>query len=502
LDVNSLSNKTLFTIIKSFTLKLYYLLEVNIKNSPFTSSILLAIFFSLGIPPYHYWVISLLALSCFLHLITKHQNILTKFLIIFLFLFTHYLTSSYWVINAFLLVIEHKISAIFLGSIALLLISLSMTIVTTLSLIIAIVISQKLKSSNLLLALIPLFWAFSEVIRSYFLGGQPMHYIGYMLGENDYLTQIASIYNVHIVSYFLVFTAILMSRGGIYIIYSIVVLCLGFIFGLYQLNNHTESNQSNLTLLKVRLVNLNLTQHQLANPENAYSTIEKYTKLSSKKTPNWTPSLIIWPESSLQFYITKNNKNNRKKITHFLNSNQSLIASGPRYIYEDNTIKYYNSIFHLNSTGNITDIYDKQVLVPWGEYIPYRKYFPEKLTDIFDVTDYSQGQSSSPINYHSLFQILPLLCAEGHYPSLLKQKLKNQSLIIMIGNESWFANTTEPHQYLINAKYRAIESGLPVLLNSNRGYLAVIDKKGIVKQSIYSDEPSTLDWNVPVELNK
>lgn len=482
--------------------KPYNLVRKQIKNITSLHYMLLGFFFSFGVPPYHYWLVSLIALSLLLRLVIVRQSTLKTFSAIFIFSLTHYSISSYWIINTFLVVIDNDFLGSLLGVLVLLVISASMALVTALTVTLATILGQRIKYFNSSLVLVPLFWALSEYIRSYFLGGQPMHYIGYMLGNNDYIIQLASIMNVQVVSFFFVFIAMLIARGGVYIVYSIVVMCLGFVFGFYQLENDSRSKFNNLIPLNVRLINANLTQSQLLASLNTYETVNQYIKLSKNKAQNNNPELIVWPESTLQFYIENGTKsyNHRKHITRFLTPEQSLITGGPRYRYDENgDVKYHGSIFHLNSIGNITGTYDKHILVPWGEYIPFRYLFPEELTNIFDVKDYTKGEGPLSINYRESFNILPLLCAEGHYPRLLADNLKEQSLIIMIGNEAWLEGTTEPSQYFVNARYRAVESGLPVLLASNKGYLAIIDSRGIVKKSIYSDKASVLDGTVLIE---
>ena len=69
----------------------------------------------------------------------------------------------------------------------------------------------------------------------------------------------------------------------------------------------------------------------------------------------------------------------------------------------------------------------------------------------------------------------------------------------MIGNEAWLEGTTEPSQYFVNARFRAVESGLPVLLASNKGYLAIINNKGLVQKAIYENAANILDGTILIE---
>jgi len=264
-----------------------------------------------------------------------------------------------------------------------------------------------------------------------------------------------------------------------------------------------EGSDNVVEMLKVRLVSANLTQDQLLQEKNTFNVADKYIKLSKQKG-EFVPELIIWPESVLQFYVDKitDSKKNINHITEFLQEGQVLIAGGPRYEYrDDGKVQYYGSMLQFNDKSQLIGTYDKHILVPWGEFIPYREVIPKAIANIFDTTDYTPGSGPLLLNYKDTLSILPLLCAEGHYPQLLAKHQRDQDLIIMIGNEAWLEGTTEPSQYFINARYRAIESGLPVLLVSNKGYSAVISNKGIVLQSQYQNKPNVLDAIVKVRVN-
>ncbi len=367
-----------------------------------------------------------------------------------------------------------------------------------------VTIANRIKIVNLNVIFIPAAWAISEYLRSTLYGDQPMHYVAYMVGNNDYLIQLASLLNVYLVSFFLVLISTILSSGPKYALHAIAVLILGFLFGVYR-ESDSFNDDIKTTNINVRLVNANLTQKKLLQDQNTFRVSDTYSELSkSDYRDAFIPELIIWPESVLQFYTAGNGsgKSNRQHLTKFLRNGQTLITGGPRFQKDKNgKDRFYSSLLHLNSRGELLGSYDKHMLVPWGEYIPFRQFIPKDITDVFGVVDYTPGEGPLSINFKNKFEILPLLCAEGHFPQMISQYQKNQSIIVMIGNEAWLEGTTEPSQYFINAKFRAVESGLPVLLASNKGYLAIINHHGIVQNYIYEDQASVLDGQIKVRLN-
>ncbi len=486
-------------------LKPYAMMQRQTKSSLVLPCTVLGLLFSLGLPPFHYWAISIIALSVFFHFYVVSAKPKAVFNSVFVFSLSYFSISSYWIVNAFLVVINNNYLGYFTGGIALLFVSVFMALITAVFVSVPSFLANKLNNQYICILLIPVAWSVSEYVRSIILGGLPMHYVGYMFGNSDYLIQLGSLMNVYVVSFFIVLISLLLSHGFRSAGLGLCLFGGCLLFGIYRVDHMPPDRNKTIKEIKVRLVNANLTQSQLIQDQNSYRIVDKYIKLSTNiSAEEFIPDLIIWPESVLRFYVDQGpmHKENRSYLSSFLKREQRLITGAPRYEYAvGNNIKYYSSMVQLGSKGELLDVYDKHRLVPWGEFIPYRELIPDKLANIFDVKDYYPGEGPLTLNYKDTLEILPLICAEGHYPEMLSDYQKEQDLIVMIGNEAWFAGTTEPSQYMVNARYRAVESGLPVLLASNKGYLAIIDKKGIVQNSIYEHKPNVLDGTLKVELN-
>ncbi len=483
-------------------LRPYGFLKYQAKTSTVLTCVALGALFALGFPPFHHWYVSIISLSIFFNLFVNSSKPKSVFTAVFYFSLSYFSLSSYWVINTFLVVVNDTPIGYLVGAIALLVVASYMALFTAFCVSVSKFISDKLHGFNFAIVLIPLAWSTSEYLRSVLQAGQPMHYVGYMVGNNDYLIQLASLMNVYVVSFILVLVSLLLSMGYRHLIYGTFILTAVFLFGMYRVEYLVEANNETKDL-KVRLVNANINQKQLLQAHNTFEIVDEYIKITQKKTAEeFVPELIIWPEGVLQFYIedTDYSKKNREHITEFMSDGQVLITGGPRYEHK-NSINYFTSMFQLNADGQLLGQYDKHRLVPWGEFLPFREYIPNTIANIFDAKDYTPGTGPLELNLKNGLKILPLLCAEGHFPQMLSEYQEDQDFIVMIGNEAWLEGTTEPSQFLVNARYRAVESGLPVLLTSNKGYLAIIDNKGIIKKSIYKNEASVLDGVLNVALN-
>jgi apolipoprotein N-acyltransferase len=465
--------------------------------------LLVSLLISLGVSPLNLWPIAFPALGLALYLIFSSENTRIFWNKSLLFFSVHYFLSSYWVVNTFNVVVNNDMAAVLLGVMTLFMVALTMAFSMSLCLFFSWRLNTKYKIGKFQSYLaVSIFFVMGEILRSEILGGYPMHFVGYMVGSNDYLIQLASFGSVFLVSFIFVLISQLIFSSRRHLIYGVVLLLLVYIYGFFTVNNVSPSD-INIKEVNVRLVNGNLTQHQLLEKQNTTHVSDYYADLSIEDT-DFQPELIVWPESVLQYYIqgTYQSTGMIKRLRSFLKDEQILITGGPSIegYQSEETIKYYSSLFALNNKDYLSR-YDKHRLVPWGEYIPFRHWLPESLTNLFDVKDYTHGDGELLIQLENGLRILPLLCAEGHFPQMLWQYQSNQNLIVMIGNEAWLEGTTEPDQYFMNAKFRAVESGLPVLLVSNKGHLAAFDKNGILIAHSYDiDEPAALDSKILVEL--
>lgn len=470
---------------------------VSLKSYTSLKLFLIGAFFSLGVPPIHLWFFSLICLAFFYSYLTKEFNLKFTVKALFLFFFGYFSVASYWIINSFFVVVSNQMLAFLIGIFALLLVVLAMSFVMVACLLVWVFAYSKIENKIVNALLFSTTWIIGEYLRSYFLGGQPMHYVGYMVGNIDGMIQISKYWNVHLVSFLIVITSLFTSFTWQYRGIAIMLLTTNFLIGSYSISG--VEDHSNSTPINVRLVSADLSQEDLLSASGTQKVSDTLKQVSNNHKKL---DLIVWPESMLQYYISGNEQAeaNLKHLTDFLYPHQYLITGGPRFeVSASKHHNYFGSLFLLQADGNLIASYDKHIIVPWGEYLPFRNLVPDNLADLFSITDYTPGVGPLSLTMFDDIKFMPLLCAEGHYPRLAAEHLQDQRFIVMIGNEAWVADTTEPHQYFINAKFRAIETGLPVLLVSNKGFLAIFDANGVVQKQIYAKKAATLDGVIYVK---
>ncbi len=135
-------------------------------------------------------------------------------------------------------------------------------------------------------------------------------------------------------------------------------------------------------------------------------------------------------------------------------------------------LRYFNSLVQVNADGIAQPVYDKHHLVPFGEYIPLGDAMARIGIRAF-AAQYGQGYSAGPgpvvLDLGALGKVLPLICYEAVFPRDIRNAPERPDWILQATNDAWFGDFSGPQQHLIQARFRAIEFGLPVIRVANTG---------------------------------
>ena len=110
------------------------------------------------------------------------------------------------------------------------------------------------------------------------------------------------------------------------------------------------------------------------------ATVNTYLKLSQQVVREGGTELVIWPETALPFYPQRDALINR--VNDFATTNNTWLLTGaPLFTITpqaggSDLIRYYNGAVLIGPDGRIGGQYAKQHLVPFGEYVPLRRFLP------------------------------------------------------------------------------------------------------------------------------
>ncbi|MBI1913015.1 MAG: apolipoprotein N-acyltransferase [Deltaproteobacteria bacterium] len=194
--------------------------------------------------------------------------------------------------------------------------------------------------------------------------------------------------------------------------------------------------------------------------------------------------LIIWPETAVPFYFDSDEIKSGFVGDITRETGSYLLTGSPSYKYNQQTesIEYYNSAFLLSPSGDTLGRYDKIHLVPFGEYVPLKRFLPfiKKLTT--GIGDFATGIGPVPIDFEG-GGIGALICYESIFPEIAGRSVKNGATVLVnITNDGWFGKTSAPYQHFDMAIFRAVENKAYLLRAANTGISAVIDPIGKIKK--------------------
>ena len=158
-----------------------------------------------------------------------------------------------------------------------------------------------------------------------------------------------------------------------------------------------------------------------------------------------------------------------------------------------------NAMAVLGPDGEILDVYHKQHLVPFGEYVPFGEIlstFGIHGLAARDGSGFEVGTGERALDISNIGRVLPLICYELIFPRHLISQVR-PSVILQITNDAWFGSTSGPYQHLHQAKARAVEQGIPLIRVANTGISAVIDPWGNIVSQTKMNESAYLDVNIP-----
>jgi apolipoprotein N-acyltransferase len=138
------------------------------------------------------------------------------------------------------------------------------------------------------------------------------------------------------------------------------------------------------------------------------------------------------------------------------------------------TKSYFNSLVMFDADGNISNVYDKYHLVPFGEYIPFQKWIP--LKPVVEFTGFILGSGVKTFEAFGL-KYSPVICYEIIFSGKVAGP-DTPDFIVNITNDAWYGISAGPHQHFTQAVFRAVEEGIPVIRAANTGLSGLIDPLG------------------------
>jgi apolipoprotein N-acyltransferase len=240
-----------------------------------------------------------------------------------------------------------------------------------------------------------------------------------------------------------------------------------------------ESAADSAETVRVALIQGNIAQEIKWDRKFQQQTTEKYARLSVAAKQE-TPALVVWPETATPFYFPFHATLSRIVIDAVKNTGADFLIGSPSFREKAGELAYYNSAYLVASDGSVKGRYDKVHLVPFGEYVPFKRYLPFLGKIVEQVGDFRAGRQGANLNWRGR-GLGVLICYESIFPVLARaQVAAGADLLVNITNDAWYGRSSAPFQHFSMAVFRAVENRRPLVRAANTGISGFVDAAGRV----------------------
>ncbi|HEX6957034.1 MAG TPA: apolipoprotein N-acyltransferase [Ferrovibrio sp.] len=351
-------------------------------------------------------------------------------------------------------------------------------------------------------------WTIGEWLRSFVLTGFPWNLIAYIWAGWPAAMQTASVIGSHGLGLLTLLAAAgltLALQPGASRRYRLVALGLPLVLalsigaGALRLRTATDATVPGVQL---RLVQPSLPQTLKWRDDLRQKNLQSHIDLTLAPGKA-APTHVIWPETAVP-YLLDEADGLRQALGRLVPRGGALITGAIRRSHdEQQRLVLYNSLFVLDDAGHIAARYDKQHLVPFGEYLPLRKWLHPFGLDALAAgsVDFSDGGPVEAIRIPGLPLSRALICYEVIFPDeIVPGAMPRPGLLLNITNDAWFGLSSGPYQHFAAARMRAVEQGLPLVRAANDGISAIVDSYGRVVGQLGLEAVGVLDGPLPAAL--
>ena len=344
---------------------------------------------------------------------------------------------------------------------------------------------------------IPVLWVALEYLRSFIFSGFPWELLGYSQFLRLRLIQISDIFGVYGLSALIVLCNAAILFAGLYLmkkkwqtarisgrltagalITAAAALALTWFYGQQRLVA-IDRLIADAPKTRIAVVQGNIDQSIKWNAAFQKQTVARYNRLSLAAMKK-KPDLIVWPESATPFYLMYDQKLSEIVFKGIEHTRTDYLIGSPSVTRQADTVQYFNSAYLIRPREKTIIKYDKTHLVPYGEYVPLRKWLPFLGKIVAQVGDFVAGKKGHTLPWGN-WRLGVQICYEIIFPGLSRAMVGNDAaLLINITNDAWFGKTSGPYQHFSMTVFRAVENRRALARAANTGISGFIDPAGRV----------------------
>lgn len=189
--------------------------------------------------------------------------------------------------------------------------------------------------------------------------------------------------------------------------------------------------------------------------------------------------LIVLPESAIPLPASYLNDYLSELHYQVKEANSALIL-GILQPKDETETQFYNAIISL---GRAKGTYQKEHLVPFGEYIPH---LLKTITNwlALDMPGIVKGKPYQKLIQIKKHPVASLICYEMAYPSLLRKQMPLAEWIVSISDDGWFGHSLASYQQQQMGQVLSLLTGRYQIMANNDGLSSIISPQGEVLEAL------------------
>jgi apolipoprotein N-acyltransferase len=209
------------------------------------------------------------------------------------------------------------------------------------------------------------------------------------------------------------------------------------------------------------------------------------TRRLALKAAESRPFLTVWSETSAPFIYGRDAYETTWLRNLLAEGGEPMLVGVAARPADDRLGRYSlrNRAWLLYPDAREGPYYDKQHLVPFGEYVPMIDTLPFLRSAFLQgvlgaAGNFSSGERTPPITYRDV-SFGPLICFESIFPYLARRQAEaGADVLLVTTNDAWFGKSWAPAQHFAMAAFRATETRLPLARAANDGISGLVSPSG------------------------
>lgn len=286
----------------------------------------------------------------------------------------------------------------------------------------------------------------------------------------------------------------MVSRFLVIFVLLMLSLYLSFLSG----EKH-ERDKKSLDFKTIAMAQGNIPQDLKWNKYKAVENLNEYLELTGQAVKDGA-DVVIWPETAYPYSFLLS----KIKEERFLDKDSLAVPILFGAITERRSSagrEIYNSVLLAETTAHIQNVYHKQHLVPFGEYLPMKDVFGymESLTQSVGEMNAGQEYVIFDLGY---FTVGSLICFEDIFPDIARQfSRRGAQVLVNFTNDAWYGKSSAQLQHLVFSQFRALENRRFLLRSTNNGQTAIINPKGEIAERVPAYEKTYLLKNIQISYS-